>query len=105
MSSWTEKDFENYTKKEWDVLRQLKLLIDENTCDVAVLQRAHKLSLAVLSIMSHGNGADGLAMSLQEYAYERLEIARNSSHSEEWAKEYSAPIDEFISYGEQKWQD
>lgn len=53
--------------------------------------------------MSAGGEADGLAMSLQEYAYERLEAVKNKSHDDGWAKEYSAPIDEFIAYGERKW--
>lgn len=82
---------------------QLKFLIDENVDKELVLRRAHKLSLAVLGLMSAGGEADGLAMSLQEYAYERLEAVKNKSHDDGWAKEYSAPIDEFIAYGERKW--
>lgn len=105
MSNWTEKDFEKYTKEEWELLHQLKLLTDENINSLAILQRAHKLSLAILALISNSGEADGLAMSLQEYIYERLEIAKNKSHSDEWAREYGLPVDEFILYGKQRWQD
>lgn len=105
MSKWTDDDFKTYTKLEWDLVREIKALIDDNLSNERVLWRSYRLAVAALSmydVYANIDGADGLMMNLQSYAYERWEIAKDKTHDDGWAKEYGTPLDEFIAYGEKR---
>lgn len=73
MSEWTEKDFESYTQSDWELIKAVKQLTDENLDDVKILTRANDIALAIFGMLcvrlrdNGEEGADGLGMSLQEY--------------------------------------
>lgn len=108
MTEWSEKDFEAYTRSDWELIKAVKQLTDENLDNVKVLTRANELALAIfgmLCVRLHDNGeegADGLGMSLQEYTGTVLDNAKKGKYDDGWAAEFAKPIDQFIRYGERK---
>lgn len=111
MSNWTEKDFEIYTHSDWNLIKAVKQLTDENFNNIGVLTHANEIALAIfgmLCVRLHDNGeegADGLGMSLQEYTGTILDNAKNGKADDGWAAEFAKPIDQFIKYGEKKFNE
>ena len=91
MPEWTEKDFESYTQSDWELIKAVKQLADENLDNIKILTRDNG-----------EEGADGLGMSLQEYTGTILDNAKRKKEDDGWAAEYARPIDQFIAYGEKK---
>ena len=108
MSEWTEKDFESYTQSDWELIKTVKQLTDENLDNVKILTRANDIALAIFGMLcvrlryNGEEGADGLGMSLQEYTGTVLANAKRKKEDDGWAAEYAKPIDQFIAYGEKK---
>lgn len=108
MPEWTEKDFESYTSFDWELIKAVKQLTDENLDNIKVLTHANEMALAIFDILCtrlHDNGeegADGLGMSLQEYTGTILDNAKRKKEDDGWAAEYAKPINQFIAYGEKK---
>ena len=73
MSEWTEKDFESYTQSDWELIKAVKQLADENLDNIKILTRANEIALAIFGMLcvrlrdNGEEGTDGLGMSLQEY--------------------------------------
>ena len=105
---WTEKDFESYTQSDWELVKTVKQLADENLDNIKVLTRANEIALAIFGMLcvrlrdKGEEGADGLGMSLQEYTGTILGNAKRKKEADGWAAEYARPIDQFIAYGEKK---
>ena len=108
MSEWTEKDFESYTQSDWELVKTVKQLADENLDNIKVLTRANEIALAIFGMLcvrlrdKGEEGADGLGMSLQEYTGTILGNAKRKKEDDGWAAEYARPIDQFIAYGKKK---
>lgn len=108
MSEWTEKDFESYTQSDWELIKTVKQLADENLDNVKILTRANDIALAIFGMLcvrlrdNGEEGADGLGMSLQEYIGTVLANAKRKKEDDGWVAEYARPIDQFIAYGEKK---
>lgn len=108
ISEWTEKDFESYTQSDWELVKTVKQLADENLYNIKVLTRANEIALAIFGMLcvrlrdKGEEGADGLGMSLQEYTGTILGNAKRKKEDDGWAAEYARPIDQFIAYGEKK---
>lgn len=108
MSEWTEKDFESYTQSDWELIKTVKQLADENLDNVKILTRANDIALAIFGMLcvrlrdNGEEGADGLGMSLQEYIGTVLANAKRKKEDDGWAAEYARPIDQFIAYREKK---
>ena len=106
--SLTEKDFESYTQSDWELIKTVKQLADENLDNVKILTRANDIALAIFGMLcvrlrdNGEEGADGLGMSLQEYTGTILDNAKRKKEDDGWAAEYARPIDQFIAYGEKK---
>lgn len=54
MSEWTEKDFESYTQSDWELIKTVKQLADENLDNVKILTRANDIALAILVCCAYG---------------------------------------------------
>ncbi|UOG66121.1 hypothetical protein LRM48_001785 [Candidatus Nanosynbacter sp. TM7-008] len=108
MSEWTEKDFESYTQSDWELIKTVKQLADENLDNVKILTRANDIALAIFGMLcvrlrdNGEEGADGLGMSLQEYIGTVLANAKRKKEDDGWAAEFAKPIDQFIEYGKNK---
>lgn len=108
MSEWTEKDFESYTQSDWELIKAVKQLTDENLDDVKILTRANDIALAIFGMLcvrlrdNGEEGADGLGMSLQEYTVTVLANAIKRAKDDGWTTEFAKPIDQFIKYGKKK---
>lgn len=108
MSNWNEKDFETYTQSDWELIKAVKQLTDDNLDNVRVLTRANELALAIFGMLcvrlrdNGETGADGLGMSLQEYTGTVLDNAKKKKDDDGWAAEFAKPVDQFIRYGEEK---
>lgn len=108
MPEWAEKDFESYTQSDWELIKAVKQLTDENLDDVKILTRANEMALAVFGMLcvrlrdSEEKGADDLGMSLQEYTGTVLANAMKRAKDDGWAAEFAKPIDQFIEYGKKK---
>ena len=82
MPEWTEKDFESYTQSDWELIKTVKQLADENLDNVKILTRANDIALAIFGMLcvrlrdNGEEGADGLGMSLQEYTGTMLDNAK-----------------------------
>jgi hypothetical protein len=108
MPEWTEKDFESYTQSDWELIKTVKQLADENLDNIKILTLANDIALAIFGMLcvrlrdNGEEGADGLGMSLQEYTGIVLANAKRKKEDDGWAAEYAKPIDQFIAYGEKK---
>ena len=71
MSEWTEKDFESYTQSDWELIKTVKQLADENLDNVKILTRANDIALAIFGMLcvrlrdNGEEGADDLGLSLE----------------------------------------
>lgn len=107
MSSWTNKDFETYTQSDWELIKSVKKLADNNLDNSAVLESANEIALAIFGMLcvrlheKGGEGADGLGMALQEYTGTVLGYSKDSEN-DGWANEYAKSIDQFIRFGKKK---
>ena len=107
MSSWTNKDFETYTQSDWELIKSVKNLADNNLDNSAVLESANEIALAIfgmLCVRRHkkgSEGADGLGMALQEYTGTVLGYSKGSKN-DGWADEYAKSIDQFVRFGKKK---
>ena len=108
MSEWTEKDFESYTQSDWELIKTVKQLADENLDNVKILTRANDMALAIFGMLcvrlrdNGEEGVDGLGMSLQEYTGTILDNAKRKRKDDGWAAEFAESIDQFIAYGEKR---
>ncbi len=108
MKKWTDKDFEKYTRSDWELIKAVKQLTDENIDNVKILAHTNEIALAIFGMLCaqlHANGeegADGLGMLLQEYTGTVLDNAKKKRQDDGWAAEFARPIDQFIRYGEEK---
>jgi len=108
MSEWTEKDFESYTQSDWELIKTVKQLTDENLDNVKNNAREIDFGWGIFGMLcvrlrdNGEEGADGLGMSLQEYTGTVLANAKRKKEDDGWAAEYARPIDQFIAYGEKK---
>ena len=108
MPEWTEKDFDTYTRSDWELIKKVKQLTDENLDNIKVLTHANEIALAIFGMLctrlhdSGEEGADGLGMSLQEYTWTVLDNAKKKKEDDGWAAEFAKPIDQFIEYGKNK---
>ena len=93
MPEWTEKDFESYTQSDWELIKTVKQLADENLDNVKILTRANDIALAIFGMLcvrlrdNGEEGADGLGMSLQEYTGTVLANAKRKKEDDGWAAE------------------
>lgn len=108
MSKWAEKDFESYTQSDWELIKAVKQLTDENLDNIKILTHANEIALAIFGMLctrlydNGEEGADDLGMSLQEYTWTVLDNAKKNKEDDGWAAEFAKPIDQFIEYGKNK---
>ena len=51
MPEWTEKDFESYAQSDWELIKTVKQLADENLDNVKILTRANDIALAIFGML------------------------------------------------------
>ena len=62
MPEWTEKDFETYTRSDWELIKKVKQLTDENLDNIKVLTHANEIALAIFGMLCtrlHDSGEEG----------------------------------------------
>ena len=102
MPEWTEKDFETYTRSDWELIKKVKQLTDENLDNIKVLTHTNEIALAIFGMLctrlhdSGEEGADGLGMSLQEYTGTVLDNAKRDKEDDGWAAGFAKAINQFI---------
>jgi hypothetical protein len=83
-------------EQQLSLVREVKLLIDENKGNKQVLERANSLALVVFGILSNEGDSHSLGFSLQEYAYECLEANKGNSDTVAWIDENNKKLNDAI---------
>lgn len=85
-------------QQQLSLVREVKLLIDENLTNPHVLERAHALAIVVFGVLSRIDDDDSsVGFALQEYAYNSLHASEGDASARAWIDTNRKALDEAVS--------